>query len=191
MDVFDQAARFALDAHKGMTRKRENIPFMLHPMEVASIAGTMTGDHEVIAAALLHDTVEDTDTVPADLAAQFSPRVCALVASETEDKHPELPPSASWRMRKEESLRELTEADDQGVAILWLADKLSNMRSFARLHRKEGMGLWQHFHQTDPAEQQWYYQTVADLTRSLSHTAAWQEYVALLSEVFELEEPYE
>ena len=50
MDVFDRAIRFAAEAHSGMVRRGENAPYILHPMEVASIVGTMTGDREILAA---------------------------------------------------------------------------------------------------------------------------------------------
>ena len=61
MDIFDEAVRFAVEKHSGQTRKMSAAPYVLHPLEVASIVGTMTDDKETLAAAVLHDTVEDTD----------------------------------------------------------------------------------------------------------------------------------
>ena len=55
MDVLEQAIVFAVEVHKGMVRKGERSPYILHPMEVASIASTMTKDKEIMAAAALHD----------------------------------------------------------------------------------------------------------------------------------------
>ena len=54
---FDEAVTFATAAHSGQTRKMQNIPYILHPMEVAAIASTMTECEEILMAALLHDTV--------------------------------------------------------------------------------------------------------------------------------------
>ena len=187
MDVFDRAAAFALEAHMGMTRKRETIPFILHPMEVATITATLTTDRDVIAAALLHDTVEDTPTTAEQILENFGPRVAELVASETENKRPDMPASESWRIRKEESLDELAATSDLDVKRLWLADKLSNMRSFYRLYQREGSKLWDRFHQHDPAEQHWYYRRVAELTSELKETQAWKEYCFLMAKVFESE----
>ncbi|MBR0412217.1 MAG: bifunctional (p)ppGpp synthetase/guanosine-3',5'-bis(diphosphate) 3'-pyrophosphohydrolase [Eubacterium sp.] len=56
-DVFEKAVSFAARAHRGQKRKDGSI-YILHPLEVAVIAGTMTHDEDVIAAAVLHDTVE-------------------------------------------------------------------------------------------------------------------------------------
>lgn len=184
MSLFDDAARFAVEAHAGMLRKGGGIPYVLHPFEVASIVATMTTDEEVLAAALLHDTVEDAGVDPARLRALFGERVAALVASETEEKHPELPKSQTWRLRKEESLEVLAAATDEGVPMLWLADKLANMRSFASMLRRDGDEAWKNFNQSDPEQHHWYYRSVADLTRQLSATDAWQELDALIALVF-------
>lgn len=184
MSLFDDAARYAVDAHAGIMRKGDAMPYVLHPFEVASIAATVTKDEEVLAAALLHDTVEDAGATLDDIRSRFGDRVAALVDSETEDKHPELPKSESWRLRKEESLEDLAAATDDGIRVLWLADKLANMRSFARMVKHEGAAAWGHFNQSDPKQHHWYYQSVADLTRQLSETDAWQEYNALIKSVF-------
>ena len=185
MTLFDKAARFALEAHAGQRRKRSDIPAVLHAMEVAAICATLTSDEEVLAAALLHDTVEDTSVTIDDISREFGPRVTALVAAETEDKRPGQPPAQTWRVRKEESLAELAAADDDGVAMVWLGDKLSNMRSFVILHRREGDELWRNFNQPDESQQRWYYTSVADLIEpALGTTDAWREYATLLAEVF-------
>ena len=59
MELVSQAISFAVKVHDGMRRKKKNIPYILHPMEAAVIVGTMTEDQELIAAAVLHDVVED------------------------------------------------------------------------------------------------------------------------------------
>lgn len=185
MDLFETALAFAVKAHAGAVRKGGAVPYILHPLEVAVIAGTLTNDPEVLAAAALHDTVEDTPATLAGIESAFGGRVARLVASETEDKRPGVPPEESWQIRKEESLRELKNAPDPGVKIIWLSDKLSNMRSFYRMYRREGAKLWERFHQSDPAKQAWYYRTVAEYTGELSGTDAWREYADLTEKVFE------
>ena len=181
--LFEDALRFAMDAHAGMVRKAERIPYINHPMEVATIAATMTDNQEVLAAALLHDVVEDTDHTLDEIVQHFGLRVAELVASETENKRDDLSRSASWRMRKEESLAML-EAADRDMKILWLSDKLANMRSFYRMYLVRGSALWETFHQSDPVQQAWYYMSVARLCEELSDTAAWQEYDRLIHIVF-------
>ncbi len=190
-DLFEKALMFAVAAHRGMYRKAQKIPYILHPMEVASIAASMTTDQEVMAAALLHDTVEDTSVTAEEILENFGERVAALVRSETENKHREIPAEDSWMVRKMESLQDLREAEDPGVKILWLSDKLSNMRSFSRLKKRLGEEFWQDFHQNDPLMQQWYYREIGKLTEDLKDTAAWEEYSYLLDVVFGKEEEKE
>ncbi len=185
-DIFEDALRFAIDAHAGMVRKSAQSPYILHPLEVATIVGTMSADKELLAAAVLHDVVEDTPCTLADIEERFGQRVAALVAAETEDKRPELPASETWRLRKEESLAVLARSSRE-VKIIWLGDKLSNMRSFLRSYRERGAALWEHFNQKDPAQQAWYYSSIAEHTSELSDELAWQEYDRLVRIVFEEE----
>jgi (p)ppGpp synthase/HD superfamily hydrolase len=185
MDVFERAMEFARRAHQGQLRKTGNIPFILHPFEVAAIVATMTDDREVLAAALLHDTVEDTQVTPEEVLENFGPRVAQLVADETENKRRDVPSEDSWRVRKEESLANLaSHADDEAVLQLWLADKLSNMRSFYRLSCERGDDMWDAFNMQDTDLQGWYYREVLRLTAPLADTAAWREYCWLVSQVF-------
>ena len=184
MTVFEKAIIFAVRAHQGMRRKSQEVPYIAHPLEVAEICSTMTSDPEVLAAAVLHDTVEDTDVTLEDIRRRFGERVAMLVSSETEDKHPELPKSDSWRMRKEESLKELANATDPGVKILWLSDKLSNIRSFYRAWRIQGNAFWNQFNQKDPAQQAWYYRSIAELLRELEAHEAWQEFNSDVEAIF-------
>jgi len=185
MNIFDEAIRFAVAAHSGMTRKRESTPYILHPLEVAVIAGRMTSDEEVLAAAVLHDTVEDTETTIEDIEKRFGSRVAALVASETEDKRYGIKPAESWRIRKEESLEMLKNTKDPGVQILWLGDKLSNMRSFYRAWKISGNAIWESFNQKDPVQQAWYYRSIDALLIDLKSYEAWREFHALVELVFE------
>ena len=185
LNVFEKAVVFATEAHAGQFRKFGDSPYILHPLEAAVIMGTMTTDRELLAAAVLHDTVEDTPVTSEQIEELFGKRVAALVASETEDKRPGIPSDQSWRVRKEESLVFLADTDDIAVRMLWLCDKLSNMRSLHRMKQQNGFVDWSRFNQSDPAQQEWYYASIATLTAALSGFAAWQEYNRLLHEVFE------
>ena len=181
--LFEDALRFATEAHAGMVRKASSMPYILHPMEVATIAATMSEDREVLAAALLHDVVEDTPHTLEEIESLFGSRVAALVAAETEDKREGQPPAETWRIRKEESLVELAHGD-RDAKILWIADKLSNMRSFYRLYLERGSSLWNDFNQKDPKQQLWYYTNIVRLTEDLSDETAWQEFEWLVRTVF-------
>lgn len=187
MELVSEAIAFAVKAHDGMRRKKSQSPYILHPMEAAVIVGTMTDDQNLIAAAVLHDVVEDADVTIEEIEEKFGKRVRELVESETEDKRADLPPSHTWRIRKEESLEVLRKAEDIGVLMVWLGDKLANMRSIYRDWKVEGNAMWQRFNQKDVKEQAWYYSSIIKLTERLSDCSAWIEYKTLTELVFDKE----
>ena len=184
MELVSEAIAFAVKVHDGMRRKSGDVPYILHPMEAAVIVGTMSADQNLIAAAALHDVVEDAGVTIEDVEARFGKRVRELVESETEDKRQDMPPSDTWRIRKEESLSVLKNAKDTGVLMVWLGDKLANMRSIYRDWKVEGDAMWQRFNQKDAKEQAWYYGQIVKLTERLSDTSAWLEYKTLTEIVF-------
>jgi myo-inositol-1(or 4)-monophosphatase len=184
MELVSEAIAFAVKAHDGMRRKKSDAPYILHPMEAAVIVGTMTDDQNLIAAAALHDVVEDAGVTIEEIEEKFGKRVRELVAAETEDKRADLPPASTWRIRKEESLAELKNTADIGVLMVWLGDKLANMRAIYRDFKAEGNAMWQRFNQTDVSEQAWYYCSIVTLTKALSDTSAWLEYKTLTELVF-------
>ena len=182
---FNEAIKFATDAHAGQLRKMTHIPYILHPMEVASVIATMTTDEDVLIAGLLHDTIEDCNVDPRVIKEKFGARVSALVQSETEDKLAERPPTETWQERKEESLLMLEHTHDRGVKILWLGDKLSNIRSFYRQHLEEGDAMYQTLNQKDPSKHAWYYRMIGVMLSELSEYPAYTEYMDLVAKVFE------
>ena len=184
MELVSEAIVFAVKAHDGMRRKKSEAPYVLHPMEAAVIVGTMTDDQNLIAAAALHDVVEDAGITIEEIEEKFGKRVRELVESETEDKRADLPPESTWRIRKEESLEVLKNTDDIGVLTVWLGDKLANMRAIYRDYKIEGDAMWQRFNQKNVSEQEWYYGSIVKLTSRLSDTSAWIEYKTLTELVF-------
>ena len=184
MELVSEAIVFAVKAHDGMRRKKSESPYVLHPMEAAVIVGTMTDDQNLIAAAVLHDVVEDAGITIEEIERHFGKRVRQLVECETENKREDLPSEDTWQIRKEESLQVLKNAQDPAVLMVWLGDKLANMRAIYRDWKIEGDAMWNRFHQSDPAVQAWYYTTIAQLTKPLAHTAAWVEYKTLTDLVF-------
>ena len=184
MELVSEAIVFAAKAHDGMRRKKSDAPYILHPMEAAVIVGTMTDDQNLIAAAALHDVVEDAGITLEEIKEKFGQRVWELVRSETEDKREDLPPAQTWRIRKEESLAVLKNAEDIAVLMVWLGDKLANMRAIYRAFKVEGVQMWQRFNQKNVNEQAWYYRSIVNLTERLSDTSAWLEYKTLTELVF-------
>lgn len=184
MNKIEEAIVFATETHKGQVRKLTRIPYILHPLEVASIIQNITTDEDVIIAGLLHDTVEDCGLDPKIIKEKYGKRVAALVQCETEDKYSNLDPKETWMRRKEESLLILKITQDIGVKILWLADKLANLRSFYRSYLKMGDEIWSYLNQKDKTKHMWYYETVLDSMPELSYTPEYQEARDLIDKLF-------
>ncbi len=183
-ELVDSAIVFATEKHSGQVRKFSGIPYILHPLEVAAIIASITGDENTISAGVLHDTVEDCDVEPEEIRERFGSRVYALVCSETEDKISDRPAAETWIERKQDSLLTLQFTKDMNVKIMWLADKLSNMRSFYREYLKNGDDMWLVLNQKDKKKQEWYYRTIAEYLSDLSETAAYEEYTELVDKIF-------
>ena len=188
MELVSEAIAFAVKAHDGMRRRKSDAPYVLHPMEVGAIIGTMTDKQEVIAAGVLHDVVEDAGITIDEVGKKFGKRVMELVSAETENKREECPPEDTWRIRKEESLEKLKSTNDIDVLMLWVGDKLSNIRAVYRDFLEEGNAVWNKFHQSDVSAQAWYYRSIMKYTERLSDTLAWVEYKTLVEKIFGVEE---
>lgn len=182
-NIFEKAVVFALKAHEGQLRKDGGV-YILHPLEVAAIVGTMTNDLEVLSAAVLHDTVEDTPVTAQDILDNFGEKIAELVAHETENKRPEQKASDTWKIRKAESLAVLR---DSGIEskIIWIGDKLSNVRSLSRDYDRIGVAVFGRFNEKDPKEQYWYHSTVLEYTKELSNEPAYKEYHRLVHHIFD------
>lgn len=176
-----RAVAFAAYAHDGQTRKGGALPYIVHPMETMAIAATLTNDPEVLAAAVLHDVMEDCGVTETELKLRFGKRVAQLVRAESEEK--EADAQASWQKRKLRTINRLRAASRE-MLILTLADKLSNLRAIDRDLKAHGPALWQRFNQTNPSMQRWYYASVAEALSPLADTEAYQELVAHLKNVF-------
>ena len=184
-NLLTEAVVFAARAHAGQARKGTDVPYIVHPMEAAAVCAGLTDDQEVLAAAVLHDVVEDAGVTVGEIEERFGGRVAAIVAGESEDKRESLPPAQTWKLRKLEDIEHLKRAGDVGVRMVCLGDKLSNIRSIQRDYEVLGDALWQRFNQKDPAEHAWYYSASADvLEGDLGHTEAWREYRERVGKVF-------
>ena len=181
--LLDRAICFAVKAHANTERKGKGFPYIVHPLEAVVIVSTITSDQELLAAAALHDTLEDTDTTYEQLEHEFGKRVADLVAHESDVKL-EGDASATWHLRKQIAIEHLEEAPID-AKIVALGDKLSNMRIIARDYAKIGDELWTRFHVSDPQEHAWHYYGLMQSLSALSDTAAFQDFATLVKQVFE------
>src|SRR6202167_4017066 len=126
-DLLNRAYVYAMQAH-GKQKRESGDPFFSHPLEVAAILTELKLDDAPIAAALLHDTIEDTDATRAEIDRLFGPDIGVLVEGLTKLKRLDL---VTKEAKQAENLRKLllAIADDVRVLLVKLADRLHNMRT--------------------------------------------------------------
>lgn len=163
----DKLIRKALDKagalHRGQFRKgmlnnkKRRVPYICHPLSAALLLTHYTGDREIITAALLHDTIEDTDYSFARMKKDFGERVAKIVKGVTEDKSLEkkLGKVKSWKLRKKKYIENLKKAP-RGSLVVAAADKIHNLHSLITAYGQKGDDLWKHFN-AGAAEIIWFY----------------------------------
>ena len=182
-ELLDRAIIFAVKAHAGTERRGKGYPYIIHPLEAVEIVATITENQELLAAAALHDTVEDTDVTVEQIRAEFGDRVASLVADESDEMPAGLSEEESWHSRKRAAIERLSKASHD-AKIVALGDKLSNMRAIARDYAIQGDALWNIFHAKDPKDHEWHYRGLADALRELEGTFAFKEFEKLINQVF-------
>ena len=116
-DILDRAIVFAVRAHAGSERRGKGFPYIVHPMEAVAIVATMTADQELLAAAALHDTVEDTGVTVEQLRQEFGSRIADLVAQESDSLTPGLSEAESWKARKQAAIDRLSGASHEAKMV--------------------------------------------------------------------------
>lgn len=176
--MVEKAIRFATKAHEGQFRKGTDRPYIVHPLEVGKILWEMTADEEVIAAGILHDTIEDCKEVTEEILRQeFGERIATLVLHESEDK------TKSWKERKSTTIEKLKTAPLE-VQYIGLADKLSNIRDIDRDYPIYKEQLWNRFRMKDKQIIGWYYKEIQKSLQSLKGIPQYEEYCRLVERNF-------
>ncbi len=154
-----KALQFAARKHHGQMRKEtEPLPYVTHLFSVAILVAEDGADDEVVCAALLHDSLEDTDTTEEEISSLFGERVLELVLSVTEKKEIE-GKKLTWKERKADYLIRLEAASD-GAVLIAAADKIDNIESKLEAFEKEGKSLLSRWGQP-PESYLWYHGEVA------------------------------
>ncbi|MCA9750842.1 MAG: HD domain-containing protein [Gemmatimonadetes bacterium] len=163
----EHAIALAVELHRGQTRKGGSAPYVLHPFAVAALVADHGGTEDEIAAALLHDAIEDSggDAARARLRDELGPNVLAIVEGCTDTDRVPKPP---WRERKEAFIASLAGAP-ASVRLVIAADKLHNARTTRRDLERLGPVVWERFRGGRDGSL-WYYRRVAEeLARGFEH----------------------
>jgi (p)ppGpp synthase/HD superfamily hydrolase len=152
--------------HGQQLRKKTGIPYLAHVMSVSALALEHGADEDVAIAALLHDSVEDSENGAATLGLvkqEFGMRVARIVLACSDAVAVPGKPKPEWRERKETYLHHLDADADGDVLLVSACDKVHNAGAILDDLRLEGNVVWKRFTVSDPSEQLWYYTTVTEI----------------------------
>ncbi|MFJ8236013.1 HD domain-containing protein [Ureibacillus sp. NPDC094379] len=153
MNIVQKAINLAAVAHAGQVRKGTNIPYITHPFAVGMILQQAKCSDEMIAAGILHDTLEDTDVTKEQLLEMFGDKVTSLVEAASEpDK------TLPWKERKLHTIHALQRASIDEIYVI-TADKLHNLQSIREDLEQSGEAVWNRF-KRGRVEQHWYYSSI-------------------------------
>jgi (p)ppGpp synthase/HD superfamily hydrolase len=165
MSIVSTALVFAAEHHQHQFRKGSRIPYMSHLLNVCRILAENDCEEELLAAALLHDIIEDTDVTIEEVESRFGQRVAELVSGATEQQMLQKDNSdktSTWEQRKEHTISFLREEATTDQLLVSFADKLDNLRAIAADYQRIGDQLWQRFNRSK-AQQAWYYGSLAQV----------------------------
>lgn len=159
-----KAIQFAARKHHGHLRQeKEPLPYITHLFSTALLVAEDGADDDVVTAALLHDTLEDTETTRDELVEAFNERVAELVEAVSEIKEKDGMP-VSWKERKEQYLAQLENAND-GAVLIAIADKIDNIESKLEAFEEEGAAFLERW--TQPIESYlWYHGEVVRIAHA-------------------------
>ena len=154
MNIKDRALEFAKKAHEGQVRKGEkNKPMINHPIAVAKILEDFGADDNFIAAAYLHDVVEDTKYTMSDIITEFGNDIANIVSSDTEhDK------SLTWEERKQDTINRVKNETYENKMLI-CADKINNIEDMRKIYDKNGKYDFSAF-KRGYDKQKWYYEEI-------------------------------
>lgn len=154
MDMKEKAKLFAINAHKGQIRKSDKEkPMIIHPINVANILSEYGYDDNVVAAAYLHDVIEDTKYTKEDLLKEFNEDIVSLVLGATEEDK-----SLSWEERKTITIDKVKDLDLRHKVVV-CADKISNLEDMRIIFEVNGKRDFSAFKRGFD-KQKWYYTEV-------------------------------
>lgn len=179
---FNEALVWAAVLHQNQIRKTNNTPYISHLLSVAALVIETGGNEDMAIAALLHDSIEDQQVTPSEIAAKFGQNVADLVEALTESY---TYPKPSWQTRKELYISKIRQASPQ-AALISLADKLHNARSLEEAINSHGELMWAKFFHSRKTETHWFYQQLIAIYRDQGLSDSWlfHELEKSLSRIF-------
>ena len=189
---FIDAFELAAEVHAHQLRKGSHVPYLAHLMAVSALVLDFGGDEACAMAALLHDTLEDSEdgwAMEARIRERFGARVADIVLHCSDAIAEPGTPKTPWHARKQQYIDDLEHADHDALLVS-ACDKLHNARSVLGDLRITKNALWQCFSTKSGPDQVWYYTTLADLFSRRMPGPLADELQRVVRELGELEAEY-
>jgi (p)ppGpp synthase/HD superfamily hydrolase len=138
MNLYERALKLAIKAHDGQKRKHDGSAYVTHPIMVARFVEQAGFSEAAVAAALVHDVLEDTSVTEAELRAELGDEVVDIVTLVSEDT------TLPWEERKEAYVKKVVTAGESVWAVS-VSDKIHNASDFIKFHAQAGPDAWKVF----------------------------------------------
>ncbi len=171
MTLIDKALRMAFAAHEGQMR-HEGIPYITHPVAVALMLAQHGFAQEVVAAALVHDVLEDTAVTEDEMRKELGDAVTGIVLAVSYDH------ALSWREQRERYIESVRQGSE-GAKAVSVADKVHNAQSLLNLHAAGGPAIWSKFH-TTREQKLWFEEAMLAMLKDSWQHPLVEEYEALV-----------
>lgn len=180
-NIINKAIEISIKAHANKNRMAEDVPYVIHPIEVGIILSKNNQDDEVIAAGILHDAVEEEFISLEEVEKIFGHKVKRIVEKVyIADKHGK---GRDFRERKQYTIDYLREEASPGFKFVSCADKLSNVRIMYDRIQEIGDKVWEKF-EDSYEDMRWYHQSLVVSLNKLRNYSLYKEYVELVEKVF-------
>lgn len=177
VSLTERALCIALAAHAQQVRKTDDSPYIVHPVMVALLLARHGFEEPVIAAALVHDVLEDTNVAEGTLRRELGDEIADLVKTVSEDK------TLPWEERKRAYIQHVR-VGSEGAKAISVADKIHNLQSLLAGHAQQGSSVWEKFNRGKEEklwferemlralQENWHHPLVDEYARSVERMAA-------------------
>ncbi len=156
--MHDRAIRLMLKWHKGQVRKGDGVPYIVHPIAVATLLACNDFGSDVVAAGFCHDLLEDTECSQQEIEEQCNEHVLAIVKTVTNQD------IKNWREKKRRYIDQVRNGSDSAKAVC-CADKIHNLQSLLRAHEEQGDAIWSAFN-APKEDKLWFDQSVLEMLQA-------------------------
>lgn len=178
-ELTEKALRLAVKMHDGQRRKGDDLPYIIHPLAVALKLARYNFSATVIAAALAHDLLEESDLGSEKLREELGDEVWEMVEAVTNDD------TLAWPEKKKKYV-ERVRTGSVGAKAVAVADKIHNLESLLTAYAEQGPSLWLRFNRGQ-AEKLWFEEEVLKMVKATWEHPLIEEYEELLEQARGLE----